>query len=82
MATTSCGWPDRRSPGQAVGIDVSETMIERARERSEGRNLRAEFIQASAYDLLFPERQLRRLPLRARAPASRRSAAVDSGWSA
>lgn len=41
--------------GRAVGLDLSESMIEQARQRSEGSDLPVEFVPGSAYDLPFPD---------------------------
>ncbi|MFW6074798.1 MAG: methyltransferase domain-containing protein, partial [Chloroflexota bacterium] len=41
--------------GRAVGLDVSRTMIEAAKRRSEGSALPVEFVQASAYELPFED---------------------------
>lgn len=41
--------------GRVVGLDLSETMIELARRRAEGKDLPVEFIPGSVYDLPFPD---------------------------
>ena len=41
--------------GRAVGIDLSDAMIEQARQRAEGTDLPVEFVQGSAYELPFPD---------------------------
>jgi len=41
--------------GRAVGIDLSDAMIEQARQRAEGTDLPVEFVNGSTYDLPFPD---------------------------
>lgn len=41
--------------GKVVGLDLSMTMVERARERAAGSDLPVEFVQGSVYELPFPD---------------------------